>query len=186
MHRMVLLPARGETTAVIVPVREGEYLVGRSSNCDIVINDASVSRRHARLIINGNELRISDLQSRFGTFVNDQRIESCVVQAGHVIRFGGAPYHLVLATDALLESALPDEEVETRRPPVREILDTIENLRPSQRRVFDLMRDGASEPEIAARLNLSVHTVHSHVKAIYSHFNVHSRAELIARTVRKD
>jgi DNA-binding NarL/FixJ family response regulator len=40
---------------------------------------------------------------------------------------------------------------------------------------------GRSEKEVAAALRLSPHTVHDHVKALYRHFGVHSRSELLAR-----
>jgi DNA-binding CsgD family transcriptional regulator len=43
---------------------------------------------------------------------------------------------------------------------------------------------GMSDKEIAARLGISRHTVHDHTKRIYAHFDVHSRASLIARHVR--
>jgi hypothetical protein len=43
--------------------------------------------------------------------------------------------------------------------------------------------DGLSEKEIAASLGISIHTVHTYVKHVYSHFSVETRAELMARFV---
>jgi DNA-binding CsgD family transcriptional regulator len=55
----------------------------------------------------------------------------------------------------------------------------------SQRReVLDCLLDGMSEKQVAARLGLTPQTVHQYVKAIYRHFRVGSRAELMARWIR--
>jgi DNA-binding NarL/FixJ family response regulator len=43
---------------------------------------------------------------------------------------------------------------------------------------------GASEPTVARTMRLSINTVHSHVKAIYAHFGVHSRAQLLLRFIK--
>jgi DNA-binding NarL/FixJ family response regulator len=41
-------------------------------------------------------------------------------------------------------------------------------------------REGLSEKEIAAKLGISLNTVHGHVTSLYRSFGVHSRAELHA------
>jgi DNA-binding CsgD family transcriptional regulator len=46
--------------------------------------------------------------------------------------------------------------------------------------VLRLLLSGLSEKQIAARLDLSRHTVHNHVKEIYRVVGVQSRAELMA------
>ena len=55
----------------------------------------------------------------------------------------------------------------------------------SPRHVETLQRllEGDSEKQIAGRLKLSPHTVHVYVKALYRHFDVSSRGELLARFV---
>jgi DNA-binding CsgD family transcriptional regulator len=44
---------------------------------------------------------------------------------------------------------------------------------------------GASEKEVAHRLKLSPHTVHVYVKALYRHYGVRSRAELLAKHLQR-
>ncbi|GMO14776.1 MAG: FHA domain-containing protein [Termitinemataceae bacterium] len=65
--------------------------IGRSSSNDIVIKDATVSSQHAALIIlDSGEVRIKDLNSKNGTFVNGQRIfQETPVTAKDVLKAGG-------------------------------------------------------------------------------------------------
>jgi DNA-binding CsgD family transcriptional regulator len=44
--------------------------------------------------------------------------------------------------------------------------------------------EGLKESEAARRLELSEHTVHTHIKAIYRFFGVHSKAELQAQLMQ--
>jgi pSer/pThr/pTyr-binding forkhead associated (FHA) protein len=63
--------------------------IGRSSDNDIVINDQSVSREHALLFIDeSGKVRIKDLSSSNGTFVNDAKINEETLKAGDTIRLG--------------------------------------------------------------------------------------------------
>ena len=49
-------------------------IIGRHPDCDIHIDDASVSRRHAKVTFEGGQYYLHDLQSRNGTFLNGQKI----------------------------------------------------------------------------------------------------------------
>lgn len=56
-----------------------EILLGRDQSCQIVIDADSVSRRHARLTLDNDSYLIEDLNSKNGTYLNDERIEDKVV-----------------------------------------------------------------------------------------------------------
>ena len=56
----------------------------------------------------------------------------------------------------------------------------------AQSRVLKFALTGLTEKQIALRLHRSPHTVHSHLRAIYRHFCVSSRAELLARAIDGD
>lgn len=58
------------------------------------------------------------------------------------------------------------------------------SLSPRQRQTLQNLLGGQSEKEIAKKMRLSPNTVHHHVKALYRHFDVSSRGELLARWVR--
>ena len=54
------------------------------------------------------------------------------------------------------------------------------------RQTLDLLRQGAGEKEVAARLGLSRHTVHDYVKALHERFAAASRGELLAAAARHE
>ena len=57
--------------------------------CDVIISDVSVSRRHACLEVSATQVEIDDLQSKNGTKVDDQLIDGKRVLAdGAVVTFG--------------------------------------------------------------------------------------------------
>jgi FixJ family two-component response regulator len=61
--------------------------------------------------------------------------------------------------------------------------DKILKLSPRQRQVMSFLLAGDSLKEVAQKLGLSEHTVGDHVKQIYKHFSVSSRAELLAHFI---
>lgn len=62
--------------------------VGRSPECDVVLNDASISRRHAVIRQQDGVFNLSDEQSRFGTFVNAQQVQTALLRHGDELKFG--------------------------------------------------------------------------------------------------
>jgi DNA-binding CsgD family transcriptional regulator len=58
------------------------------------------------------------------------------------------------------------------------------NLSTRQQQVLAALQDGDSEKQVAAKLEMSIHTVHSHVKNLYERFNVNSRGELLSLWVK--
>ena len=63
-------------------------LIGRSPECDVFLDDVTVSRRHAELTRDGNVFTIRDLGSLNGTFVNRRRIESAVLEDDDEVQIG--------------------------------------------------------------------------------------------------
>ena len=62
-----------------IALRDGEQIIGRDDACDICLDDASVSRRHARLVINGSTAQLEDLGSKNGTTLAGQVVRAPVV-----------------------------------------------------------------------------------------------------------
>ena len=75
----------------IFPLTHSVVNIGRRPDNHLTIDDSRVSRVHAQLRnINGRYM-IFDLDSTSGTFVNDQRIQQCILFPGDVISLAGVP-----------------------------------------------------------------------------------------------
>lgn len=71
------------------PLPEGEVTIGRSSDCDIQIKDPGVSREHARLIVESNEVVVEDMGSKNFTFIDGSRLSGpTTLSPGSEIQFG--------------------------------------------------------------------------------------------------
>jgi hypothetical protein len=67
-----------------------ELSIGRSSGCDVVLTDISVSRRHARLILRDGAWVLHDLSSTNGTYLNGHRVSRCQLRPGDRVALGEA------------------------------------------------------------------------------------------------
>jgi pSer/pThr/pTyr-binding forkhead associated (FHA) protein len=68
---------------------KNEMYVGRDVTNEITISDAEISRKHARLTLQGNTIVLEDLGSTNGTFVNGQRLMGPhTLQPGELVMFG--------------------------------------------------------------------------------------------------
>jgi len=71
------------------PLEKSELVIGRDQGNDIVIIDPEVSRRHARVFLQGGSYVIEDLGSTNGTYVNGQRLTGpYVLRSGELINLG--------------------------------------------------------------------------------------------------
>ena len=71
-----------------VPLSGAPIRIGRGSECELVLKDSRVSRRHARLHARGGVLVLTDLGSTNGTRVNGLRVTELVLGAGDRIQIG--------------------------------------------------------------------------------------------------
>ena len=95
----VLAEIKGEGPALVVRSgggRAGEHFVlekdettvGRSPDCDVFLDDVTVSRRHALVVRRDNGFFIEDRGSLNGTFLNRRRIESGQLDDGDELQIG--------------------------------------------------------------------------------------------------
>lgn len=89
---LVVRSGGGRAGESFVPSGE-RTLIGRSPECDVFLDDVTVSRRHAELVRSGEAFVIRDLGSLNGTFVNRRRIESTELEDDDELQIG--KYRLV-------------------------------------------------------------------------------------------
>jgi hypothetical protein len=79
----------GPNPGKVFPVEGNELTIGRDTSNPISINDAEVSRKHAKMELRGSSYVIQDLGSTNGTFVNGSRISGMqVLNPNDIVSFG--------------------------------------------------------------------------------------------------
>lgn len=94
-----LLALSGYLKDQVVYLDQPETTVGRVKGSHLVVEDASVSRRHAKIINKDEEFVVFDLRSYNGTYVNDKQITKSDLEHGDTLRFGDIPFQFLLTTD---------------------------------------------------------------------------------------
>lgn len=122
-----LWDACGGTGELTVRVRRGDRdgrvtfprpfaVVGRAGDCDLVLKDADVSRRHALLVVLGGRVWCVDLMSRRGTFWDGRPLSAEVIDAGTPAGVG--PFQLSASAGGTGEACSPIVPL----PPERDLL----------------------------------------------------------------
>jgi DNA-binding NtrC family response regulator len=142
-------------------------IVGRAPDSDLVLCDATVSWRHLSLERAPEGIRVRDLASRNGTFLDGRRIESAIAAAGSSIRTGRT--HLVLLGPAAAEEqeALAADSPATglaelvgRSPAIQKVYGRIREAAASRVPVLLLGETGTGK-ELAAR---AIHAIGSRAR----------------------
>ncbi len=74
----------------------GATVIGRLPECDVTLDDAAVSRRHARVISDGVEYQVEDLGSTNGVRLNGQPVTRAALRDGDQLDFGGVRFTFTL------------------------------------------------------------------------------------------
>jgi len=108
---LVLFKKDGSQKPFSVP--SSTIVLGRRHDCDLQIPLASVSRRHCQLVLNNNTVKIRDLDSRNGTFLNGERInDETNLKAGDYIKVGSLMFGIQINGEP--EELAPPEQTTTR------------------------------------------------------------------------
>ena len=84
--KVVLRGVSGSYFGKIVPVR-GRLVIGRGSECDLILDESEMSRRHAVIENSGDGIFLRDLGSANGTFVNGVQVRDAVLHPDDQIAF---------------------------------------------------------------------------------------------------
>lgn len=99
--QVALKVIEGKQTGTLIPLNRDKFLIGREEDCQLRPNSDLVSRHHCVIAIDDFTVRIRDLGSTNGTFVNNQRITTQVVlKQGDQIRIGKLAFEIQIRTDA--------------------------------------------------------------------------------------
>lgn len=86
-YRLVL--RSGPNAGQVTSLEQAEIIIGRDLTNAVVVSDVEVSRRHARMVLQGNNYILEDLGSTNGTFVNGERLVGpYVLHGGEIVGTG--------------------------------------------------------------------------------------------------
>jgi CheY-like chemotaxis protein len=133
-------------------------LLGRSPQCDYVINNPLISRRHCAFALRDGQISVQDLASLNGTYLNEERIEGPqLLHDGDRLDFAGLPYEVCLP--------LSSEDSVVRQGPVAEA--PTAGGRPHEVLVVDDNADAAQTLAVLMqKWGHRVHVAHSSSAAI--------------------
>lgn len=166
-------------TVPAIPLKSGDLLIGRTLDCDIYLNDLTVSRNHAMMRIVPAGVFLTDLKSLGGTWVDGERIDCLRIHPGQ--EFQISKLKMVISHHPSGESRL-DAETSTRfalQPSNRHSLR--KGITDRQLETLGWILKGHPEKVIATKMEIAPNTVHNHVKGLYQAYGVHSKMELIIK-----
>jgi pSer/pThr/pTyr-binding forkhead associated (FHA) protein len=107
--------AGGLLSAQVIPVPQGKLVIGREEDCQVRLESEFVSRYHCVLLLDDFTLRIRDLGSKNGTFVNGHRIGAAqILLHGDMVSIGETTFQVELIQATIeTESAVSPSALET-------------------------------------------------------------------------
>ena len=82
-------------------------MIGRTEGADIRIPHPTMSRRHARITVEGSRVTIEDVASTSGIYIDEQLVASAELAIGTRIRIGGLIFELCVVEDSFRTSSDP-------------------------------------------------------------------------------
>jgi pSer/pThr/pTyr-binding forkhead associated (FHA) protein len=104
MHANLVL-FKNDGSQKVFPLQSNITVIGRRHDCDLCVPLSQISRRQCRLSKDENLIKIHDLDSRNGTYVNGTRVQESAIKAGDYIKIG--PLVFVLQIDGQPEKISP-------------------------------------------------------------------------------
>lgn len=109
----------GESFGRLIPLT-GRMIVGRGRDCDVTLEAGEVSRQHAAVEVTGSEVRVEDMESANGTYVNGERIrKKTVIVRGDELAFDTLRFRLESGTGRQASPSAPPPKAPGRVQPER-------------------------------------------------------------------
>jgi len=96
------------------PLPSSLTVIGRRHDCDLCVPLMTVSRRHCQLSLNSEVVKLRDLDSQAGTFLNNQRISDAAIKAGDYITIG--PLTFMVQINGEPKNAVPPPQTKPPEP----------------------------------------------------------------------
>ena len=90
---LVCMTSDAPTTYALEP--STAITIGRGEHCEVQVATHYVSREHARLVVDQNNVTVEDLSSRNGVFVNDVRVQTQQLKHGDLLTIGETQFRFV-------------------------------------------------------------------------------------------
>jgi hypothetical protein len=88
---------QGSNTSKEIKIPTPKCVIGRGDDCHLRPQSDAISRRHCIIITTENEVVVRDLNSRNGTYVNDERVaEEAVLLSGDILRVGPLQFEMLI------------------------------------------------------------------------------------------
>jgi predicted component of type VI protein secretion system len=101
MHQVELKVLEGRQQGKTIPLNVRQFLIGREQDCHLRPNSDLVSRHHCVFTVDDFTVRLRDLGSTNGTFVNGERIQGQVVlKPGDHVAVGKLSFEVVVRKEA--------------------------------------------------------------------------------------
>jgi hypothetical protein len=157
-------------------------LVGRDPSCDIVIDDKSVSRRHAALERRGATFVVADQGSANGSFVNGAQVSEAALYDGQELRLGMVPFRVEIESEAegtIMMSAPPAVPATMMMPsPVAAAPSAPAEYAPSAPPAYAPAPPANPREEAAAVLGVAPHATAAEVRARFTELTADLEARL--------
>ena len=103
----------GKQAGQTIPLPIGKFLIGREEDCHLRPNSDLVSRHHCVFLVDEYGVRLRDLGSTNGTFINGEKlVGSKPLEQGHIVECGGLKFEVLITEDAAAADVVaPDEPV---------------------------------------------------------------------------
>jgi DNA-binding CsgD family transcriptional regulator len=166
-----------DNTPWIIPIDNNLFTIGRQENNSLILPSHAVSRRHARIIREEEDLFIEDLESKNGVSLNGRKIaESSLLRPGDIIKIGESEFTLSRSADFHIdyEEQTLARSIDKTRLSFADTYDLSER----ERDILFFLIKGQTLKQIGEALFITPGTVKNHVLKIYKKTGCHSRIEL--------
>ena len=175
---MFVVTSEGPLRGRVLVVDDDELVLGRRENSDLLLPDPHVSRAHAVVRRSAGAVWLEDLGSTAGTVVNGEPITgSQALKHGDVVRFGAVETRFE-DRGSLMDADEATQMIEL--PPVEDK----PVLSPRQAEVLTYLKQGLTNPEIAAKLGVTERTVKAHCQEVFDRLNARNRTAAVAVAMR--